>query len=219
VWAFFLELRDRRVQIPEGNTVIGRGGDCGVSLDDPTASRRHAVLRRAGQRVTVTDLGSANGTFLNGERVEGTKLLSVDDRLFIGRSVLKVGAVPVEETTGDDLTPIAPSGHQPVAPGIELIERRTTKPPLQAATEPYYSSLEVLESLASSPHAAEEPTALAAMIRSSVDRLLGNMQRRAVTMPSDHVERLLHVVDNVAGWVTDHSLDGWAAEVRRKVGR
>jgi predicted component of type VI protein secretion system len=219
VWAYFLELRDRRIQIPEGNTVIGRSDDCGVSLDDPTASRRHAVLRRSGQRLTVTDLGSANGTFLNGERVEGTRLLSVDDRLFIGRSVLRVGAVPTEEIAGEELTPVAPSGHQPVAPGIELIERRGVSPPLQAATEPYYSSLEVLESLAASPHAAEEPAALAAMIRSSVDRLLGNMQRRAVTMPGDQVDRLLRIVQDVAKWAPDHSLDGWVGEVRRKLGR
>ncbi len=214
---YFLELHSQRVQIPEGNTVIGRGDDCGVSLDDPTASRRHAVLRRAGQRLTVTDLGSANGTFLNGERVEGSRVLNVDDRLFIGRSVLRVGAVPVQESASDDLTPVAPSGHQPVAPGVELIERRAGKPPPQAATEPYYSSLEVLESLASSPHAAEEPAALAAMIHSSVDRLLTNMQRRGLSLPRDHITRLLRIVEDVARWVPDHSLDSWVEEVRRKV--
>lgn len=188
-------------------------------LDDPTASRRHAILWRAGQRLSVTDLGSANGTFLNGERVEGTRSLAVDDRLFIGRSVLKVGAIPNQESTGEESPPASGASHQPVAPGIELIEQRAAQSHTQAATEPYYNSLEVLESLASSPHAAEEPAALSAMIRSSVDRLLTNMQRRGIALPPEQADRLLAIVHDVAGWMPNRALDDWVVGVRRQLGR
>jgi predicted component of type VI protein secretion system len=218
VWIYFLELRQQRFQIPEGNTVIGRGEDCGVMLDDPTASRRHAILWRAGQRLSITDLGSANGTFLNGERVEGTRSLAIDDRLFIGRSMLKLGAIPNQEGAAEE-TPPPSASHQPVAPGIELIEQRAARTHTQAATEPYYNSLEVLESLASSPHAAEEPAALGAMIRSSVDRLLTNMQRRGIALPPDQADRLLAIVQGVADWMPNHALDEWIAQVRRQLGR
>lgn len=49
--------------------VIGRGSDCDLVIEDPHLSRRHAEIRVAGQYLEVEDLGSANGTYLNGERI------------------------------------------------------------------------------------------------------------------------------------------------------
>ncbi len=54
----------------EGETVIGRDGQAGLVLDDARISRRHAVITRTGGRVVVADLGSRNGTFRNGTRVD-----------------------------------------------------------------------------------------------------------------------------------------------------
>jgi pSer/pThr/pTyr-binding forkhead associated (FHA) protein len=49
--------------------VFGRDATCDVPLDDPTVSRRHAALRQRGGELFVADLGSQNGTFVNGERI------------------------------------------------------------------------------------------------------------------------------------------------------
>jgi pSer/pThr/pTyr-binding forkhead associated (FHA) protein len=65
-------------------TTIGRSPDCDVFLDDVTVSRRHAVCVRDGDRVTIEDQGSLNGTFLNRRRIE-TAELSDDDELQIGK--------------------------------------------------------------------------------------------------------------------------------------
>lgn len=48
---------------------VGRGGQCDISIDNDTVSSAHARLQLSGQRVVVTDLGSSNGTFVNGSRV------------------------------------------------------------------------------------------------------------------------------------------------------
>jgi pSer/pThr/pTyr-binding forkhead associated (FHA) protein len=68
----------------EERTLIGRSPECDVFLDDVTVSRRHAELVRDGERFTITDLGSLNGTFVNRKRIE-TAELEDDDELQIGK--------------------------------------------------------------------------------------------------------------------------------------
>ncbi|HEU4355215.1 MAG TPA: FHA domain-containing protein [Actinomycetota bacterium] len=65
-------------------TSAGRGTDSDVFLDDVTVSRKHAELRRRDDGWFVHDLGSLNGTYVNRERVDVTKLASGDE-LQIGR--------------------------------------------------------------------------------------------------------------------------------------
>jgi pSer/pThr/pTyr-binding forkhead associated (FHA) protein len=49
--------------------VIGRSRDCSFRLEDPTVSRRHCLIDACGEDAWVQDLGSRNGTYLNGERI------------------------------------------------------------------------------------------------------------------------------------------------------
>jgi pSer/pThr/pTyr-binding forkhead associated (FHA) protein len=59
---------------------VGRGTDSGVFLDDITVSRAHAVFeRRVDDGWFVRDVGSLNGTYVNGEQVDQTKLASSDE--------------------------------------------------------------------------------------------------------------------------------------------
>ena len=71
--------------LAEETTTVGRGPDSGVFLDDVTVSRKHAVFeRRSGPAWFVRDLGSLNGTYVNGEQVDETKL-ATGDEVQIGR--------------------------------------------------------------------------------------------------------------------------------------
>ena len=60
-------------------TTTGRRPDSDVFLDDVTVSRNHAGIERRGDSFFVQDDGSLNGTYVNGERVEETKLASGDE--------------------------------------------------------------------------------------------------------------------------------------------
>ncbi len=71
-------------ELGEGRTLIGRSPECDVFLDDVTVSRRHAELRRDGDRFLIRDLGSLNGTFVNRHRIEETTLED-DDEVQIGK--------------------------------------------------------------------------------------------------------------------------------------
>jgi pSer/pThr/pTyr-binding forkhead associated (FHA) protein len=65
--------------------------DSAVRVDDPRVSRRHAEFRRAVEGTwTLTDLGSANGTFVNGAPLKGTIALKPGDRVRVAETVFRV---------------------------------------------------------------------------------------------------------------------------------
>ncbi|MCO4772322.1 MAG: FHA domain-containing protein [Deltaproteobacteria bacterium] len=68
---------------------IGRGRSAHIALDDnPIVSRKHAVLRSEGDGHVLQDLGGANGTFINDERVSATRLKE-GDRITLGKHTLR----------------------------------------------------------------------------------------------------------------------------------
>jgi len=70
---------------------IGRDPGNDVVLPSPSVSRFHAQVQRVGQRYRVEDLRSSNGTFVNGERIEGQVWLKPDDTVRIGQFRFVVG--------------------------------------------------------------------------------------------------------------------------------
>jgi hypothetical protein len=78
-----LVVDGRRYALSGPVTVIGRSSACDVPLDDASASRRHAELRRRGGKAVLVDLDSTNGTLVNGRRVREAPLRP-GDRITIG---------------------------------------------------------------------------------------------------------------------------------------
>jgi len=78
------------VRLDDGWTRIGRSGTADIQLDDPTVSRRHAlIVRTPGDELRALDDRSLNGLFVNGEKVEWAELADADE-LEIGRYRLYV---------------------------------------------------------------------------------------------------------------------------------
>jgi hypothetical protein len=86
----------RRVGLTGRPALIGRGSDCDVVLADAHASRHHARLEVRGGVFVLTDLGSTNGTRVNGHRVREV-VLGVGDRIELGQSTLRVVAPETPE--------------------------------------------------------------------------------------------------------------------------
>jgi hypothetical protein len=77
----------RRLTVGTQSLVLGRLPECAVVLNDPNVSRRHAEIRRRGSDVVVVDLGSTNGTRVNGVRVK-EQLLADGDEIEVGTSTV-----------------------------------------------------------------------------------------------------------------------------------
>jgi hypothetical protein len=79
--------------LPEkGEVVLGRASDVGMVLVEDMVSRKHARLIVDGKRLGIIDLGSTNGTFVNGEKVQKMEL-KIGDRVLVGTNILKVVAL------------------------------------------------------------------------------------------------------------------------------
>lgn len=82
-------------------TRIGRSLAADVRFDDPTVSRRHALVVRQADGVRVLDDRSLNGVFVNGERVEW-RTLSDGDEILVGRYRLTFVSVPAQTSEQED---------------------------------------------------------------------------------------------------------------------
>lgn len=71
-------------ELAEGTTLAGRNTKAQIFLDDVTVSRDHAAFDVAGRTLRLRDLGSTNGTYVNGERLDEADL-EPGDEVFIGR--------------------------------------------------------------------------------------------------------------------------------------
>ena len=78
-----------QIPLERGTVILGRGQDADIRFEDELVSRRHCALSFDGSSVTVEDLGSTNGTFVDGNFVH-KQVLDSDNRLQIGKMVLKV---------------------------------------------------------------------------------------------------------------------------------
>jgi len=74
--------------LEDHQTVIGRDPDVGVTIPDDRLSRRHACIVRAGGNFLIEDLGSTNGTFIDGVRVGRMRALEDGCRIFLGPSTV-----------------------------------------------------------------------------------------------------------------------------------
>lgn len=72
------------VEVERAETVVGRHRDCDLRIPSADVSRRHCILRVVEEILSIEDLGSMNGSYLNGERVIGLKNVQDGDRLEIG---------------------------------------------------------------------------------------------------------------------------------------
>lgn len=73
----------------DAQVIIGRGGELDIVLVEDMVSRKHARIATAEGKIVIEDLGSTNGTFVNGEKIKKARL-KVGDRVLIGTSILKL---------------------------------------------------------------------------------------------------------------------------------
>ncbi|MCA9630772.1 MAG: FHA domain-containing protein [Myxococcales bacterium] len=97
-YAYYLRSKNQEFRLELGECFVGRNPACQIVLVDPRASRNHAVLRITERAVVLQDLDSANGVYLNEERIERPEKLRHGDRIVIGTQEF---IFAVEDTSPD----------------------------------------------------------------------------------------------------------------------
>src|SRR5258707_4669507 len=76
----------------EREIIVGRSSELDMVLVEDMVSRKHAKITTTGDQIVIQDLGSTNGTFVNGEKIKKVRLKE-GDRILIGTSIIKLVAV------------------------------------------------------------------------------------------------------------------------------
>jgi pSer/pThr/pTyr-binding forkhead associated (FHA) protein len=83
-----LLLDGKRLVVGPTGATLGRSRQCDVVVNDPNVSREHAEIRPRGGSWILNDLGSTNGSVLNGRRIDAPEVLKRGDEIELGTSVI-----------------------------------------------------------------------------------------------------------------------------------
>jgi len=116
-------LAGQELPIDKPVIIIGRGTGCDIWLEDQEASRRHSEIRFSGGQVSISDLGSMNGTFVNGVRIQAPQVLHPGDEIRIGttRFTLQEGMALAQPSAASILEAPAPPVTARSGPSLGLI--------------------------------------------------------------------------------------------------
>ena len=126
---------EQEIRLPPGRFLIGRDGACHIVLTDPQVSRRHARLVVSRDGATIEDIGSANGVYVNGERVpKAPRDLEDGDSIFIGHDEIKIRLGDVAKKARmwtPTMETLAQTEDKPPAPVVSEVEDTGDHPPVR----------------------------------------------------------------------------------------
>ena len=114
------------LKLGDGVTTAGRHDECQLRIKSSEVSRKHCQFFEKNGMLMVKDLGSANGTFLNGKKIEGQRVLEPGDELTVGPVKLRVesgskpGAKPAPSGPGDTAVPAPTVKQGPASDEFEI---------------------------------------------------------------------------------------------------
>ncbi len=172
--------------LPSGSLDVGRMADCWLTLDDDLVSGYHARFHVDARGLVLEDLGSRNGTFVNGEQLSGRRTLADGDQVRIGREIIAVlgpGAEYVADHD-DDLRRTLGPGEETQFPNLigQLVEKSLKVGKVKEA-ERY--ALALTNQLMGSKVPADHPTA-----RSCVSCLVALAEKTSSGVWLDRVFKL-----------------------------
>ncbi|MBD7956949.1 FHA domain-containing protein [Microbacterium sp. Sa4CUA7] len=137
----------RRYAVPRGSTVIGRGADCGIVLDDPMVSNRHARLHVGRDRIELVDLNSANGIIVQGAPVARLEMQHGQEAE-LGSTVIRAAYLPSQIAQSSPIGEVRFTRSPSVEPRYVGRELEGADPPTPADPQPFPWAAAILPAIA-----------------------------------------------------------------------
>jgi pSer/pThr/pTyr-binding forkhead associated (FHA) protein len=182
VTEYRLHYRGTLFPIRSGEVILGRSSYASIVVNNPLTSREHAVVRSSGGRLEVADLGSKNGTYVNGKRIEGACRVDAGDIIKIGTDTIEIARMSAQDP--QQLRVATEPGRHPAA--VASMEGDTT---LNLGR-----SLELAETLVQGAPVERRPSA-ASEILGIIVELLDEGQ-----LDADARRRAERVLAELVGW-------------------
>ncbi len=188
--------------------MIGRSPYCSIVLSNSRASRQHCAITWREDGLTLTDLGSSNGTFLNGTQVSSSARLRPGDVLSVGTDLLEVLEVRRKATDGITRT------EQSKPQDVEIYEFDDSQ-----NTKRQEMTLDVIEAIASG--AAEDGLSerIVASVMGAVDMFLAARVRTEQPLSASDAARLAAVAEMVASRDTAGGHSEWRQRTIERIAR
>jgi hypothetical protein len=199
---FRILYRGTLFPIRSGELTLGRSSYASIVVNNPLASREHAIIRAVAGGVEVVDLGSKNGTFVNDARLEGSRSVAPGDRIKIGTDVLEVVQVAAR-----DASSLRVATHPGRPAGEEVTEGETTLH--------WQRSLDLAENLLDGCTSDLQRAATAETIIRLLDVFFTEVPG-GVPNGRDQ-ERVRRVADALGDWNLGSSLDLWRRSLDAKL--
>ncbi len=224
---FKVRIGSKTLVLTDGEHDVGRLTECWLTLDDDLASRQHARFHVAGPTAVLVDLGSRNGTFVNGKRIVGRHKLHDGDKVRVGREIMVVVRADRsfdEDEVEDDLRRTLAPGEDTRFPSLigQLVEKSLRVGKVKEA-ERYATAL--TNQLAASSVDVEHPAARACVScliglaeHTSagvwIDRVFGLHRSQGWVMRPEVLEQLGGVLDRIPR-VAGHAIADYEQHLRR----
>jgi hypothetical protein len=180
--------------VRSGELTLGRSSYASIVVNNPLASREHAIIRPVTGGLEVVDLGSKNGTFVNGARLEGSTPVVPGDRVKIGTDVLEIVQVAARDASS---LRVATHPGRPV--GEDVTEGETTLH--------WQRSLDLAENLLDGCTSDLQRAATAESITRLLDAFFQEVPGGVPT--ARDLERMRRIADALAAWNLGSSVDLW----------
>ncbi len=196
-------------QLGQRQTLVGRSRRCVIILNSRLASREHCVLERSGAALTLIELGSKNGTWVNGERVTRRRQLAKGDEIRIGSDHLEVI---------ENVKPGEPEPRRHVE--TQRMARKPLDEPFDddsTATVDHASVLDLSEVLLETAGGAEQRPQTTRVILAAIDELLDHAGLTQPYLGPADEQRLRSIANRVQSWWPDGSMDSWRQSLETRL--
>jgi len=209
----WLSYQGSRIPLRQGETIVGRSPHCAVVINNRRISRQHCSLTLQDGVLYVSDLGSSNGTWVNGAPVTEATRLRAGDLLELGEERLEVlDAEPTHPREARDTQRDLPIYLRELGDADDDTEQTTL-------TGSHASSVALIESLVANGSGAKSPVQHFVKVKSAIETYLRAGHRPATASARLELERLRRSIEATARLDSSSEASHWRACVLSELSR